>query len=79
VGVGSHAQNQVDDVAQRDVVAVRAEIAAPAHVEADAIGRDAAQGVVERVDAERGERVVLGNGHLRIDLPRVGQIGIVDL
>ena len=38
ISVGPHLQNQVHDIAKRDIVPVRTMIAAPAHVEAHAAG-----------------------------------------
>jgi len=79
VALRAHGEDQVDEIAQRQVVLVRTVIAPPADVEADALGRDVSQRVVQRLDAQRGERAVLGHGHPRMDLPGVGQIGIIDL
>jgi hypothetical protein len=45
VAAGRDRQDQVDDEAKRDVVAVRAMLAAPAEVQPDLLGRDAAQGL----------------------------------
>ena len=54
-------------------------VAAPAHVEPDLLARDIAQGMVERVEAHLGEAPVGRHVHLRVQLPGVGQVGIVDL
>ena len=50
VGAGAHAQHQVDDVLERHVGGVRARPAAPAHVVADAVRRDALGRVVDGLD-----------------------------
>ncbi len=67
------------NVFQRQVVLVRAVVAAPADVEPDAVLRDVAQGVVQRVDAHLGVLVVVGSAHLREHLPAVAQVRVVDL
>ena len=77
--IGFNFKNEVDDVAQRDVVLVRAVITAPAGVKAHPVWRDVAQAVIERVDAQRGILAIFRHAHFRHELPAVGQIGIVDL
>jgi hypothetical protein len=53
---GGDLQHDLDDVAHRDVGNVRPVPASPAQVEADAILREPADGVVERLDADPGDR-----------------------
>src|SRR5881397_1336106 len=79
VGLRAHRQDQVDEVAQREIVLVRTVVTAPADVKADALGRNVAQRVVERLDAQRRELPVLRDGHRRVDLPGVGKVGVVYL
>ena len=55
IGLAVDREHHVDDVVHRQVGRVRAVPAAPAQVEADAILRQAANGVIERLDAHHGE------------------------
>ena len=48
-------------------------------MEANRFLGDVAQCVVKRFDAELGERAVLGDTQVRVDLPGVGQVRVVDL
>ena len=80
--VAAHAdpEDEVDDVAQLDVVGVRPVPAPPAHVVARALRRDALQRAVERLDAQLRPLAVLG--HRRGRDHRVvhrRQEGVVDL
>src|SRR6476661_7991712 len=70
-------EDQVDDVAQRNIVFVRAVIAAPAGMKPNPVGRDVAQPMVERVDTQLGIPPVLGDSHVGHELPTVGQVRIV--
>ena len=79
VARGADAEDDVDDVLERNVVAVRAVEAPPADVQPHLLARDAAQGVVDRVDAQRGVLAVVAHAHVRIHLPAVGQVRVVDL
>ena len=80
VGADLHLQQQVDDVLQRHVEGVRAVPASPADVIARALLGDAAQRMVERVDAKLRPGAVLRLAHRRHHpLVHVGQEGVVDL
>ena len=80
IGAGVDRQHHVDDVAHGDVGRVRAVPAAPAEMEADAILRQAAQRMVQRLDLGHGELAILLGGRLGIDLVEVlGDRRIVDL
>src|SRR3989475_6905770 len=76
VALRAHGQDQVHELAQREVVLVRAVGAAPAHVEAHALPRNVAQRVIERLDPQRGEPPVVGPAHRRMYLPGVRQVGV---
>ena len=79
VGAGVDAQDEVDDVLQRRVGDVRGVPAAVAEVVADAVLGDAAQGVVERLDAQLGP-LAIGLRALRHEVVvGVGEHGVVDL
>ena len=80
IGAGLHPQHQIDDVLERQVGDVRRVKAAPADVIADAVLRQAGDGVVERVDAHRGPFAILrqlGGGKRHV--VHVGQKRVVDL
>ena len=80
VGADLHLQQQIDDVLQRHVEGVRPVPAAPADVIARALLGDAAQRVVERVDAKLRPVAVLRLAHRRHHaLVHVGQERVVDL
>ena len=80
VGADLHLQQQVDDVLQRHVEGVRAVPASPADVIARALLGNAAQRMVERVDAKLRPVAVLRLAHRRHHpLVHVGQEGVVDL
>ena len=80
VGAGANRQQQVDDVAQRDVGEMRAVPAPPAHVIADAILGDAVQRVVERLDAQTRVGAIFLERHRRVHrVPVLGHARIVDL
>ena len=79
IATGADRQHQVDEVAQRDVVTMRAVVAAPADVQPDLLFRQPAQRVVERLDAQRRVPAVLRHRHLREHLPAVGQVRVVHL
>ena len=64
---------------ERDVVHVRAVLAAPAGVEADQLARHVLQSVVQRLDAQVGVLVVLRRRHVGVHLPAVRQVRVVDL
>ena len=64
---------------QRDVVLVRAVAAAPARVEADRLLGNVAQPVVQRLDAQLRVLAIVVDAHLRVHLPAVGQVRVVDL
>src|SRR6476660_368853 len=72
-------ENEIDDVAQRNVVFVRAMIAAPTSMKPHPVGRDVAQPAVECVDTELGIPPLFGDCHVGHELPTVGQIRVVDL
>src|SRR6266545_1938990 len=54
-------------------------IAAPAHMEAHRLLRDIPQGVVEGIDAQRGELAILWDAHVTVNLPRIRQVRVVNL
>ena len=59
---------------------VRALVVAPAEVQAHPIGRDVAQGVIERLDVGRGDLQELGIAQLvEREVPPHRQVGAVDL
>ena len=77
---GTHLQQHVDDAPERQVGGVRPVPAAPADVITDAILRQTAQRVIERLDPHRGEFLVFLDAGLRIGhVPGVRQAGIVEL
>src|SRR4030095_4531373 len=80
-GVSARAdrQNEIDDISQRDIALVRAVIAPPTHVKAYPVYRQVSQAMVEGVDAQLLIPPVLRHAHLKIHLPGVGEIRIVDL
>ena len=55
IGAGADLQHQVDEVLELEVVHARRDVDAVAGVEADAVFRNAAQRVVQRLDAQRDE------------------------
>ena len=59
-----HFQNEIDDVAQRDIVFVRAMIAAPTGMKPNPVGRDVAQSMIERVDTQLGILAVFRHRHV---------------
>src|SRR5207249_260011 len=59
IGAGAHAEDQVDDVLQRDVAGMRSGPASPADVVAHAILGDALQGMVERLDVQRDPAAIV--------------------
>ncbi len=76
----AHLKHEIDDVLERHVEGMRAVPAAPADVIARALFRDAAQRVVERIDAQLRPAPILGVGHRRHHaLVHIGQEGVVDL
>ena len=80
ISAGVRAQHQIDDVLQRNVGGVRAVPASPANVKADAVLRQTAQRMIERLHARALEFLELSERRLGIDhVPVVGQAGIVDL
>ena len=58
---------------------VRAVVAPPADVKAHAVGRNVSQRVVERLDAKAGELAIVRDAHVRVNLPGVGEVRVVDL
>src|SRR5579862_3325993 len=79
IAAGVDAEDQVDDVAQRNVVMVRPVKAAPADMQPHLVARDAAQRMVERVDPQRRIFAIVRERDFRQASPAVGQVGIVDL
>ena len=80
IGAGIDGQHDIDDVAHRDVGRVRPVPAAPAQMEADAVLRQAAERVVERLDPDHRELLVLLDRRLGIDhVPVRGDGRIVEL
>ena len=80
VGAALDGQHHVDDVAHRDVGRVGPVPASPAEVKADAVLGQAADGVVERLDADHREPPVVLDGGLRIHhVPVLGDGRIVEL
>ncbi len=79
IGLAVQLQHQVREVAELDVVDVRAVAAAPAGVEADAVLRQAADGVVDQLD--RGLEIFAQVGHrpVRIKHPAGAELRLVDL
>src|SRR5690606_25211406 len=68
VGAGVHLEHEVDDVPELDVGRVRAVPAAPTEVVADAVLRQVAQRPVEGLDVLAGERAVVADARLGVDL-----------
>ena len=80
IGMRIHRQHDIDDVAHRDVGDVGSVPAAPAQMEADAVLRQAADRVVERLDPDHRELLVLFDRRLRIDhVPVLGDCRIIEL
>src|SRR5690348_5189003 len=79
IAARAHLEDDVDDVPERNVALVRSVEAAPADVQPDLLAGDVAKRVIERVDPKLRIAPVLRDAHLRIHLPAVGQVGIVDL
>jgi hypothetical protein len=59
-GANLHAQDQVDNVLERDVGRMRTRPASPADVIADAIGWQTGDGLVENLDLQREPVAVIG-------------------
>ena len=79
IGAGAHAEHDVDDVLQFHVVDARAHVDAVAGVVAHALGRNAAQRVVQELDAGGRPFAALGEIDLRVHRPVARQLRIVDL
>jgi hypothetical protein len=72
-------QNEIDDISQRNIVLVRAMVAAPTHKEAQPVNGQISQTVVKGVDSQLLIFAILRQAHLRIHLSGVGEIRSVDL
>src|SRR5688572_12198934 len=70
----------LEDVGQGYVVVVRAWVVAPADVDADPIGVDTLQRMVERLDVELDRGSKLGHRRVgKLQVTALGEIGAVDL
>ena len=80
IGPGIDGQHQIDEVAHRDVGRVRPMPAAPAQMEADAVLRQAAECVIERLDPDHRKLLVVLHRRLGIDhVPSRGGGRVVEL
>src|SRR5215469_1979347 len=79
IASGTHTEDQVDNVAERNVVVVRSVEAAPAHMQSDLFFTDVAQRIVQRIDAQRCVLAVIGETDVGQAVPAVGEVGIVNL
>ena len=73
------AEDQIDDVPERDVVVMRPVKAAPADMQSHLLARDAAQRMVQRIDPHRRIFAILRERDVGQAVPAVRQIGVVDL
>jgi hypothetical protein len=79
IRAGRDLENNVDDVLELDIIGARAHVDAIAGVEADAILRQPAQGVIERLDPHLGPFAIISERHARVDDVLGHEPGIVDL
>ncbi len=79
IGAGVYFQDQIDDFFQRRVVDARSFVDAITGVKANLLGRDAAQGVIDRVNRPFGDLAPLGGAQRWILAVNFGEPGIVDL
>ena len=74
------AENDADDLAEIDVVGVRALVIAPADVHANLVRRYLGERVIEHVDVKRRALEKLGFGQiLKAGMPGHGEIGTIEL
>jgi len=79
-GLRFYGKNDLDDLGERDVVGVRAFVVAPADMDADHVGRNIAERMIERFGMESGTPQKLRFGEvLKSGVPRHCQIGAIDL
>ena len=67
----SHPQDNVSDIAERNIVVVGPVETAPTNVQANLIRRDIAKRMVEGVDPHGGVDAIFRNTHLRQAIPTV--------
>ncbi len=80
IGLSVHLQHEIDDVRHRDVMGVRPRPGSPAEVIAHAVGRNALQRIVQRLDPGRAVAPVGLQAHAVPDpVPQRREPGVVDL
>jgi len=79
IAFGVYREDVVENVPKRNVVFVRTVVATSAHMEAYSLGRDSSQRLIERLDAERRKLAIGRHVHLRMNLPGIGKIRVVNL
>ena len=80
IGMRVDRQHHLDDVAHGDVGRVRTVPTAPAQMKPDAVRRQVADRVVQRLDAEHGELLIIVQGGLGFDhVPVLGERRVVKL
>ena len=73
-------RHQVDDVGERHVAMVGAGIIAPAHMHPQFLGRNVANGVIQRLDVELDELAELREAHvLVVNVPAHREVRAIEL
>ena len=79
IAAGRASKHDVDDLAQRHVVVVRAFVVAPAEVHPHLLGRDVAGRVVDRLDVQLRAAAELREGLVGVHVPRHREVGAIEL
>src|SRR5262245_27663538 len=78
-GAGPHLEHEIDELAELEVVHARGDVDAVAGVEADAVLRDAAKRMIERLDAQRDELAAVVDRGIDLTIVMRRHPRIVDL
>ena len=74
------AQHDVDHIRERNVAVMRPFVIAPAHVQAQTVGWNVGERVIERLDVQFGFLAKFGEAQVgELDVPAHAEIGTIDL